>query len=256
MILVFGGTTEGNQVISALASLDIKFVYSTKTKIKVDLPVNGIYRSGAMDQEILIDFIKDNNIQLIINAAHPFASDLHNTIANLMGILSVKVIRIERTLLQRVEHENIVYVDDYAKALNILLDQFAECKGLFFTGVQSIKEFKEFWKNNQSYFRIIKRATSLKIAQESGFPSENLILEEVKGLVGGEKKLVVDYQADFMVTKESGKNGALDEKIKLAIDKDITLIIIKRPSISEKFENISSFSDMLNYIKLNFQLKS
>ncbi|MCH2235410.1 MAG: precorrin-6A reductase [Crocinitomicaceae bacterium] len=251
MILVFGGTTEGNQVISTLEELGLDFVYSTKSKLELTLPPNGVYRSGAMTPEGLTDFIEEHEIEVIINAAHPFASELHHTIDQAREKKRTEVIRLERTYPEHVRHDSIHYVETYVEAQQLLMDRFYGKRGLMLTGVQSIPVFKAFWSENECYFRIINRRTSLEIAEDAGFPAKQLVLEDAKALIGGEEELIDRLGIDFMVTKESGKSGALDHKMEIAVNTDIPLVIIKRPQLPSTFkivENITALRSILNLL--------
>ena len=243
MILVFGGTTEGKQVISTLGALGLDFVYSTKTRIETELPSNACYRYGAMTEEILTEFIEEHKIEIIVNAAHPFATELHLTIAKVQIVKGFKVLRLDRVYPKRLAHYLIRYVHNYEEALDILESDFNGRKGLMLTGVQSIPKLKPFWMRNQCYFRILNRLTSIEIADKAGFPKKQLILEEVKALIGGEEELIDRLKLDFMLTKESGKTGALHQKMEIAIKKNIPLMIIKRPILPDSFQTIKNIEE-------------
>ena len=94
MILVFGGTTEGKQVIEVLNTLQKPFVYTTKTKIEPEVGSSGAYRFGAFTVESLQQFIKEKGIFLIVHASHPFAEVLHETIAVVAVQMDVPVYRL------------------------------------------------------------------------------------------------------------------------------------------------------------------
>ena len=80
-VLVFGGTTEGKQVAAWLGQTDYAFWYSTKTRVDVALPPNGRYRCGAFTEGALADFCWQHRVRAIVHASHPFAEQLHATIA-------------------------------------------------------------------------------------------------------------------------------------------------------------------------------
>ena len=81
MILIFGGTTEGRIVSSVLDESGKEYYYSTKGAFQeVDL-VHGERVSGAMTPEVMRDFIREKDIHLVVDAAHPFAEVLHRTVA-------------------------------------------------------------------------------------------------------------------------------------------------------------------------------
>ncbi|MCH2225609.1 MAG: precorrin-6A/cobalt-precorrin-6A reductase [Crocinitomicaceae bacterium] len=244
MILVFGGTTEGRHVVSLLNEMQIPFVYSTKAKIDVELGKFGMYRHGVFTKKALVNFIQEENISLIINASHPFAKELHQTIDEVSQLENTKVLRLERIYSERVVNDWVKYVDDYHEVIDILLEGFQDQNLLALTGVQSIEKFKEFWKDNTCYFRILDRVSSIQIARKSGFPKTQLILEQPENLIGGEEQLIDQLNIDVIVTKESGGTGALDEKIRIAISKRTPLFILKKPTTPRSFIQVQSINEL------------
>ena len=72
------------------------FFYSTKTG-EQDLTLHHGQRiDGALDGEVMLAFCKEQHIRMIIDAAHPFASRLHETIAQVSADLQIPVVRYER----------------------------------------------------------------------------------------------------------------------------------------------------------------
>src|SRR5438045_102990 len=144
MMLVFGGTTEGKQVNSVLAGAGYPFWYSTKTEVTVDLPSNARYRHGAFTPELLTGFCRQESIQLIIHAGHPFAQQLHLTIAEVALTAGIPVIRPEREYPLRSGHPLIRYVPDYAAAVH-RLEEGDYAPVLALTGVQTIARLRPYW---------------------------------------------------------------------------------------------------------------
>ena len=80
MILIFGGTTEGRIAIQTLEEAGKTFYYSTKGDEQDVLLHNGIRLQGAMDAIEIETFCAQHHIKLLIDAAHPFATQLHETL--------------------------------------------------------------------------------------------------------------------------------------------------------------------------------
>ena len=80
MILIFGGTTEGRIAIQTLEEAGKTFYYSTKGDEQDVLLHNGIRLQGAMDAIEIETFCVQHHIKLLIDAAHPFATQLHETL--------------------------------------------------------------------------------------------------------------------------------------------------------------------------------
>ena len=93
MLLLFGGTTEGRKAAEVLEEAGSPDFYSPKTGEK-DIALHpGTVISGAMDGEAMLAFCREHGIRLVVDAAHPFATQLHETIARVCSDLQVPVIR-------------------------------------------------------------------------------------------------------------------------------------------------------------------
>ena len=246
MRLIFGGTTEGKQLIRLMQQLNKSYHYSTKTKVEYTTDGLGIYRHGALDATAMSAYIQQNKINLIINAAHPFASTLHQTIAKVSQDLDIPVYRVERTHLKRQEHPLIHYVNTYDEALEMLLNQLQGKKLLGLSGVQSIAILKKYWKNNPTIFRILDRPSSVRLAEECSFPVSQLILAYPNKELRKEIALYQQHQIDVVLTKESGNSGQLDIKIAAIQALDIPIIIIKKPLLPTTFKYIDSIEKLKN----------
>lgn len=248
MILVLGGTTEGKQVSSVLAGAGYPFWYSTKTDVAVDLPPNARYRHGAFTPEALTGFCRQEKIRLIINAAHPFAQLLHQTIDQAASLTGIPVLRPEREYPVRLLHPLVLYMADYAAVLR-RLEEGRYAPVLALTGVQTITRLRPYWERNKMLFRILPRDNSLAIARAAGFPEENLLLSFPAASVEEEFALIRQTGARAVLTKESGEPGGLSVKITAAIAAAVPIFIISRPVLPKGFIPVDGPAVLLREIK-------
>lgn len=246
MILVFGGTTEGKQVIEVLEALQLPYVYSTKTEIYFEKRAYGNYRFGALSEKELIEFVTANNISLIINASHPFATVLHQTIALVSEKTKTPVVRLERQYPERTKQPLVHYVAGYDEALVLLQKENKTLLAL--SGVQSISKLKSYWKDTLSYFRILDRASSIEIAVENNFPKKQLVLGLPNKTVGEEVALIQKHKIGIILTKESGNSGSLAVKISAALEVNIPIIIIEKPEIPNTFQLVHNQNELKELI--------
>ena len=99
MILVFGGTTEGRKAVEVLEEAGTIYYYSTYGEgQKIDL-VHGIHLIGGMEVPEMVACCREYNIRLIVDAAHPFAEELHRNLLFLAKHIQAPIIRYDRTYL-------------------------------------------------------------------------------------------------------------------------------------------------------------
>ncbi|WP_100925207.1 precorrin-6A/cobalt-precorrin-6A reductase [Tenacibaculum sp. SZ-18] len=238
MILVFGGTTEGKQVASFLDEACIPYYYSTKTK--VSFKGKGIPINGALTKHELEQFCIANNIKCIVNASHPFAEILHDTVASIEN--DIPIIRFEREFTARVKHKLVTYTNSYEESLcEFNKRQYKSILAL--SGVQTITRLKSYWENNKSWFRILDRDVSRSIAKKANYPSSQLLFGYPQN-VEEEINLYKELKPDIIFTKESGVNGKLDQKISAALKTHIPIVILKKPLVSNRYLCINSIEEL------------
>lgn len=245
MILVFGGTTEGKRVAHALEKAGKHYVYSTKTKIGFQGGTYGSYRFGAFTCDSLIQFCQENRVEAIVHASHPFAAILHQTIHEAALVMSVPVIRFERSYPQRIRNPKVTYVSSYEEAM-VRLSECGCDRLLALTGVQTIERLRSYWEKHFSVFRILPRESSVALALQSGFPKENLVLEFPGDDLQRELALIGQFKVNGILTKESGESGFLSTKIEAGLRAGIQVVIIERPTLPETFIKVSGEEKLLD----------
>lgn len=247
MILVFGGTTEGRRAVKALEAAGRPYFYSTKTGEQEVAMVHGIRTDGAMNVDEMGDFCRRNDIRLIVDAAHPFASRLHSTIADVASEKGLPVVRFERIYPPR--DPDITWIDDFRDIPVEELLRQPRPTLLATTGVQSIARLR--WLEERGIrvlYRILNRESSLHIARQTipdglrvmdgealSFPlptteeylwvSRNYSPPLEGGAEGG------SADSTFLLLKESGLSGGFPEKVRYARSRGIRIIALKRPPI-------------------------
>ena len=231
MILVFGGTTEGRKAAEMLEEAGSPFFYSTKSGEQELSLHNGERVDGAMDSEAMKTFVSEHEIRLIVDAAHPFASQLHHTIAVVASDRHIPVIRYERIYPPR--DPDITWIDDYPQVPTDIHSLLAT------TGVQSISKLK--WLEAlgiKVFYRILNRDSSIALAKEQGATDDQLCFYELNH---GDSPHVIRNashtgdsphdSADAILLKESGLSGGFCEKVAAARAKGMRIIALKRPEL-------------------------
>lgn len=229
MILILGGTTEGRAAVRIADEGSSPYFYSTKGALQEIDCAHGIRLTGEMDTAAMETSCRENNIRLLIDAAHPFASALHLTVAEVASSLQLPVIRYERRYPPR--SNDLIWCDDYNDAIN-KLNQHGIRNLLALTGVNTIAPLRSWWEKRTAWFRILEREESLTLASKQGFPSDQLCFYRDEDDAG---ELMDQLQPDAIITKESGQSGYFNEKVAAARSRFIPVYVIKRPTLPETF---------------------
>lgn len=224
MILILGGTTEGRMAVRVADEAGSSYYYSTKGDLQQIVCRNGVHLTGGLDAEAMISFCRSQEIRLLVDAAHPFAVELHNVVAETSEVLGLPVVRVERRYPE--QSDDIVWCEDYDDAIRLLNEDGIE-RVLALTGVQTIGKLREYWQKHTCWFRILPREESLLKAKEEGFSEQNLVYYEE----GNDFALLELLNPQAILTKESGESGGFIQKVKAARQYGIPVYAIKRPSL-------------------------
>lgn len=274
-LLVFGGTTEGRLAVRVLEEAGKPFYYSTKGSGQVVTMHHGRRLCGAMTHDDMCEFCKNKGVKLIVDAAHPFAENLHATIAEVAKDMQLKVVRLQRPEVKR--HEEVVYCRDFNDALQ-RLEALQPKRLLALTGSNTIEKLRHWWESHDTILRMgegnaaLTRPITLDCKQEKDNATCNLSPLEgnttcnfspIEGnatlaadgaqghlriittpLSVGEKT-IFDYDeermmmqqlhCDAMITKQSGGNGAEDTKVRAALSLGMKVLVVERPKLSDDF---------------------
>ena len=250
-ILLFGGTTEGKATSNWLSDLEIEHFYSTKTDSGNYESKFGTRICGAMDVVEIRSFCKHNQIDLIIDAAHPFADVLHQNIVAAARQSELPVIRMERDAVPRIESEFVQYHQDLDGILNEIKKQ-NQSKVLSLMGVKALPEIHSKTHGIDIWYRILDFPSSLKIANEAGVERDRLIIAPAFEGMETQEPLLISEGIQAMVTKESGYSGLLDQKMELAIKHKIPLYVIARPNLPDYNETVTNREGLQKYLKSVF----
>ncbi|MCT4673408.1 MAG: precorrin-6A/cobalt-precorrin-6A reductase [Prolixibacteraceae bacterium] len=247
MIWIFGGTTEGKNVVQVLDKMDLPYVYSTKTKVSIKLSDHGLYRFGAMDMEEMKKAFVYMKVSLVIDAAHPFAEELHRNIFDVCHSLDLRLVRYERKY-DKFTHECI----HYCESLDHIIESLLKCnyqRIFVMTGVQNIPHYMNRGFNSELYYRIIDCSRSKELANKYGVDEDRLFYFPLDMDFHDQLSLMKELHIDAMVTKESGSSGYFGLKAKVAMDLGIDLYVWKRPKLplyDEIVDDVITLTKTLN----------
>ena len=234
-LLIFGGTTEGRLAVDVCEQAGKPFYYSTKGDLqKVDMH-NGVHVTGAMTADDIVAFCKEHEIGCIVDAAHPFAKNLHKTIDEARKVLSINVIRLQRVFPEHIK--DVEYCSDYDDAINKIREKKVD-RLLALTGANTIKKLRQ----TNAIFRILNRPESIALAEAAGLDNDRIIFyNESLELpsIEDEKKVMIEVGCDAIITKESGESGGFEVKVKAALELGLKVFVVEHPQLPKDWITVT-----------------
>lgn len=237
MILVLGGTTEGRLAVKVLDESGKPYFYSTRGDSQQVSCRHGERVSGGMDAEKMEAFCRAHSVRLLVDAAHPFAVRLHETVELVSRRLQLPVVRFERIYPPRTDE--VIWCADYQEAVRRLKED-GITRLLALTGVQTIGKLRDFWADDTlqptCWFRILDREESVSLAVRQGFDANRLVFYHEGA---PETELLEQLKPQAILTKESGESGGFVEKLEAARRGEIPVYAVCRPSLPADFITVT-----------------
>lgn len=228
MLLIFGGTTEGRRLCEALSAAGRKAEAFIATEYGANLlrDLPGItLRTGRLNVAAMIAAIQAAEGTVVIDATHPYARDVTRNLVQACaetGTEYIRVLRDERSL------RGVRTVENTAAAASFLSG--VEGNALLCTGSKELSVFcsvPEYQK--RLYARVLPVANVLQHCADLGFEGAHLIA--MQGPFSHELNVAMLRHCNcrYLVTKNTGTAGGMDEKISAARETGVELVIIDRP---------------------------
>lgn len=247
MILVLGGTTEGRLAVKVLDESGKPYFYSTRGDSQQVSCRHGERVSGGMDAEKMEAFCRAHSVRLLVDAAHPFAVRLHETVEQVSRSLQLPVVRFERIYPPRTDE--VIWCADYQEAVRRLKED-GITRLLALTGVQTIGKLRDFWADDTlqltCWFRILDREESVSLAVRQGFDANRLVFYH-EGTP--ETELLEQLKPQAILTKESGESGGFVEKLEAARRGGIPVYAVCRPSLPADFITVTGIHGLRKAIE-------
>lgn len=229
-VMVIAGTTEAREVIerqlkenkTVLATVATALGAEMLSAYKIDVHI------GRLDEEGFIKLLKDHPCERIIDASHPFAEIVTDTVRRAAAVVGIPVERYARTKL-RYAYDRLISVADAAEAAECLNQ--TEGNVLLTTGVNTAAVYAAKVKEakRRLYIRVLDTPASYAGCQAAGYPADHVFGEMPPYTVEDTLRLIEKTKAAVLVSKDSGKTGGVDKKVEACRRAGITCILIRRP---------------------------
>lgn len=223
-IAVIAGTSEATDFINMLPDIyDVTAFAATEQGKKILEDTKCSVCVGRLNE---IGFTgKLKNFDAVADLSHPFAVVVSDTVKKVCLKLEIPYFRAGREHISY-DYEKIIYVNSKEDAADYLEKYNGNI--LFTTGVNTLSFYENRLKDKKDkiWARILDTDDSRKIAYGSEL---NIIYALPPFSENDTSDILEKYNIGIMVSKDSGKRGGLDEKIKAAEKNSVSVLIIKSP---------------------------
>jgi precorrin-6A/cobalt-precorrin-6A reductase len=238
-VLILGGTSEANRLARevAAARIDAVYSYAGRTQVPVNQPLPTRI-GGFGGAEGLADLIRHERITHVVDATHPFATEISRNALAACAPTATPLVALERQPWIKTADDRWIDADDIAAAVAALPQ--ARSNIFLAIGRQHVAPFAA--KPQHAY--------TLRFIDAAGgplpLPDADLIVSRGPFTLAGEVELMRSRQIEWMVARNSGGEGAR-AKIDAARALRLPVVMIRRPQLPERLR-VESVAGVMQWL--------
>jgi precorrin-6A/cobalt-precorrin-6A reductase len=165
-----------------------------------------------------------------VDAAHPYAEQLHANVARACRKARVRLLRYQRPRVPVPDTEQIQWAADHGAAAPVACRP--GLRVLLTIGSKNIAPYVRAAEENRSvlFARVLPEPDCLDTCRQAGLALEQVIAMRGPFSRQDNLNLLHRRKIDMLVTKESGVAGGFKEKIEAALENKCRVVIVQRPS--------------------------
>ena len=248
-ILLFAGTTEGRELAERLSEAGVPCTVSVATEYGAQVLGPGEGRTvlqGRLTGEQMESLIREEGFTCVVDATHPFATEVSAQIRKACEAADVPYLRLAR------DTEGDMPAGGFGIYEAATMQEAAKILcgipgNLFLTtGSKDLPLLAaEIGEPERLFVRVLPSVESLTICMECGIPVGHLIA--MQGPFTQELNVDILRQtgASALLTKESGKIGGFDDKVAAAREVGIPVVVVRNPEKKAEDRELLSFDEVL-----------
>lgn len=231
MILLLGGTTESLAVADLLAEHKLLFVVSVISDYGAELAArhaNNVVKT-TFTADNFARFCREQQVDFILDATHPFARVISQLAMEQAAELGLPYLRFERQNTYS-KDAPLKMVESLAAACEYL--QQVDGKVYLSTGSKTAPEYAQRLGVDRLHVRVLPTTRVMANLTAAGFLASQIDAIQGPFSVALNVELFKHASAAVVVTKESGRQGGIQEKIAACEQLGILCVVIRRPRMN------------------------
>ncbi len=245
-LLILGGTGEAAELAEAIA------INSQLAELEVIVSLAGRTQQPRQDStriggfggvEGLIDYLQTRQVDLLIDATHPFAAQISHHAHLAAATVKIPYLMLIRPAWVKIDGDRWIEVISNAMAAETLLDLNKNnlAQRIFLTiGRQELSAYSHL-KNQWFLMRMIDPPP-----ENTPQPPGQLLLDRGPFTLAGERSLIQQYHIEAIVSKNSGGDATYG-KIIAARELGLPVVMVQRPPLPVG-EQVSTIAEAIAWL--------
>lgn len=223
-VLILGGTGDASKLAAKVANMTgIEAIASLAGATREPVtPVGNVRVGGFGGVAGLVNYLREIQIDVLIDATHPFANQISENAAQAAKEVGISRLLLNRPPWEKLPGDNWLEVENNIDAAAALENQ---SQRVFLTiGRQEISTFAHL----QNIWFLMRMIDPPKA--DSVIPNGVILYDKGPFSLEKERDILIQYSIDTIVSKNSGGNATYS-KIIAARELGIKVIMVKRPPV-------------------------
>ncbi len=240
MIWIIGGTVETKEIVENIDD-KVDFVVTSATENEREFINIPNLLVGRMNYYDMMKFVEQQSIELIVDLSHPYAQIVSSNVKKVAMKKNIKYVRYVR------KESSIPSYAIYVENIDKCLEYLKKISGTVFftTGSKNIGDFEKVKGKNRFIYRVLPVTSSIEECKRY-----DVHMKDIIGILGPFSKefnkiMFSEYKTDYVVMKDSGKEGGVLEKLKACRELEIIPIVIGRQD-EEGIHKLEKILEIIN----------
>lgn len=252
-LCVFAGTTEGRELVELLAEAPVEVTACVATEYGEALltPRERLTVSNRrLTAEEMEALLRREGFDLVVDATHPYASEVTENIVRACRTAGVEYLRLLRGT--DAAPEGAVYVPDIEAAVAYLAG--TEGNILLTTGSKELAKYAALpGFAERVYARVLPMEASLEACRAAGLGPDRIIAMQGPFSREMNTAMLRAVSARYMVTKDTGETGGFGEKAAAVEEAGAVLVVVGRPPQREGLDFAGTVELLSNRFDLHIR---
>ncbi|MFJ6080669.1 cobalt-precorrin-6A reductase [Streptomyces sp. NPDC092369] len=242
-VLILGGTTEARELAAALAARPgVRVTTSLAGRVARPGVLDGQVRIGGFGgAEGLAGWLRDEGVDALVDATHPFAAAITANAARAGAMTGVPVVMLRRPGWVPGDGDRWHLVDSLADAAEAL-PRFGR-RVFLTTGRLGLSAFTGL---TDRHFLV----RSVELPEPPVPPDTQVLIARGPFTVAHETALLREHRIDVLVTKDSG-GEATAAKLTAARELGLPVVLVRRPPLPEGVRAVTDVAGVLERLSLD-----
>ena len=238
------GTEEGREIVKRLNDKGEGVVTTVATEygqeIYEKIGLGHLCIQGRLDIKELSELIRNKNVDTLIDATHPYATQASLNAIKASDESGIKYIRFQRSASVTEDGDTgktPIDIQGFVHLVTDIDEAVSWCSKsdrkriLLTTGFSAAEKFVKLKDEKEIFIRILPMPAHIEQCVSMGIKPSNILALQGPFSLELNTAIYNQYRIDVVITKDSGKTGGVPEKIQSASEAGIDIVIIKREEI-------------------------